>query len=93
MADSFRERRAAQRQEVVSRAKTLLEDLSRLEKERETVSSALDRLVFSYVVDRLSKKDLEGVKIFRNMVPEKLHRKIDDTIAMFEAIHGITPTL
>lgn len=93
MADSLRERRAAQRQDVVIRAKTMIEDISRIDMERETISNALDRLVFSYVVDRLSKRDMDGVKVFRNLVPAKLHKKIDDTVAMFEAIHGITPTL
>jgi hypothetical protein len=56
MADSFRERRAAHRQEIFQRTQNLLEDLSRLEREKEMVANALDRLVVSYVVDRLAKK-------------------------------------
>lgn len=93
MADSFRERRAAQRQEVFDRVSNLMDDLSRLDNEREMVSRAIDGLVVSYVVDRLAKRDMDGVKMFRNMVPPKLHKKIDDTIEMFEFIHGSTPTL
>ena len=93
MAESFRERRAAQRQEVIQRVHNLMDDLSRLDNEREMVGNALDRLLVSFVVDRLSKRDHEGVRMFRNMVPPKLHRKIDEAQEMFEFIHGNTPDL
>lgn len=93
MAESFRERRAAQRQDVVHRIQDLMSDVSRLERERDIARKSLDALIVSYVVDRLAKKDLEGVEIFRNMLPDNLHAKIDETKEMFEYIHGITPTL
>jgi hypothetical protein len=93
MAESFRERRAAQRQEVFDRVINLVDDLSRIDKEREMVDRAIDGLLVSYVVERLSKRDKDSVKIFKNMLPSKLHRKIDETIEMFEFIHGSTPDL
>ena len=93
MADSLRERRSAQRQEVVDRIENLMDDLSRLDDERDLVAEAMDGLIVSYVVERLAKRDIEGVKVFKNMVPSKLHKKIDDTIELFEYIHGKTPML
>ncbi len=93
MADSFRERRSAQRQEVFQRVKNLMEDLDRIDNERELVGAALSQLIVTYVVDRLTKKDLEGVKMFRNMIPPKLQKKVDEAKEMFEFIHGSTPTL
>lgn len=93
MAESFRERRAAQRQDVVRRIKDLMDDVSRLEREKELTRKSLDALIVTYVVDRLAKRDPEGVDIFRNMLPDNLHAKIDETKEMYEYIHGITPTL
>jgi hypothetical protein len=93
LAVSMRERRASERLDVLKALEGHQRDIARLREDAMLIEQARDRLLFEYVVRRKSMRDEEGLKIFRNQLPEELREKMDKAVEMYEAIHGKPPSV
>jgi hypothetical protein len=90
---AMNERRKAERNDVVRRLKTYLEDLASLQTEMDETNLAANNLLRDYIVARLSKRDYESLKVFRNQLPPILVPKMDELVLIYEYIFGKPPEM
>jgi hypothetical protein len=91
LASSMRERRSAERNEIVTHLRAYVESISEYEREIVEARKMCDDLLLNFVVDRLAKGDRDGLKVFRNMLPPSLHPSFDRILAMYEVMYGRPP--
>jgi hypothetical protein len=91
LAAALRERRTAERNEIVAHLKSYVQSVSEMETEIKHTKKMCDDLMFNYVVDRLSKNDREGLTIFKNMLPQVLKEEFDRIVGMYETMYGAPP--
>ena len=88
LTTSMREKRAAERNDVVVQLEEYLEGIVRCEEERKGLEEMIEALVFRYVADRLSKTDEDGFKMFLNQLPAKLRPMAEKARRRFEDLYG-----
>ena len=88
LATSMREKRAAERNEVVAQLGEYLQGMTRCDEERRGLEEMTEALVFRYVADRLAKQDEEGYRLFLNQLPEKLRPMAEKARRRFHDLYG-----
>lgn len=91
LASAVRERRASERNEIVTHLKSYVQSISDMEKEIEHTKTMCEDVMFNYVVDRLSKNDKEGLVMFRNMLPPILKKNFERILNMYSVMYGKPP--
>lgn len=93
LASALRERRAAERNEVVAHLKSYIQSISEMQKEIDHTETMCDDLLFNYIVDRLSKNDRDGLAVFKNLLPPILKPRFDRILHMYSVMYGKPPTI
>jgi len=89
----MRERRSAIRRDVLERLSTHLSDIKFMEEEMKLSQTSCDQLLLQFVVDRLSKGDYDGLKIFKNNLPAPLMDRYNEIVDMYEIMYGKPPSV